>query len=159
MATGANYRLFWQEFRRTFHSTGAVLPSGRALCRALAKYAADLSRFSASTTESLTELESGAEVSLGGILTLLKPLKTKKGDRMAVIQLEDLTGSVEAVISLMTIANGVIPPTINYERPDPDVPLDVVPNEARAAKVRTVLSNSFGFGGQNVCLVLAAAPT
>jgi DNA polymerase-3 subunit alpha len=64
----------------------------------LAKYAADLSRFSASTTESLTELESGAEVSLGGILTLLKPLKTKKGDRMAVIQLEDLTGSVEAVI-------------------------------------------------------------
>ena len=68
-------------------------------------------------------------------------------------------GSVEAVISLMTIANGVIPPTINYERPDPEVPLDVVPNEARAAKVRTVLSNSFGFGGQNVCLVLAAAPT
>jgi len=64
----------------------------------LAKYAADLSRFSASTTESLTELESGTEVSLGGILTLIKPLKTKKGDRMAVIQLEDLTGSVEAVI-------------------------------------------------------------
>jgi len=64
----------------------------------LAKYAADLSRFSASTTESLAELESGAEISLGGILTLLKPLKTKKGDRMAVIQLEDLTGSVEAVI-------------------------------------------------------------
>jgi DNA polymerase III subunit alpha len=64
----------------------------------LAKYAADLSRYSASTTESLAELESGAEVSLGGILTLMKPLKTKKGDRMAVIQLEDLTGSVEAVI-------------------------------------------------------------
>ena len=64
----------------------------------LAKYAADLNRFSASTTESLAELESGAEVSLGGILTLLKNLKTKKGDRMAVIQLEDLTGSVEAVI-------------------------------------------------------------
>ncbi|MBM3803039.1 MAG: DNA polymerase III subunit alpha [Acidimicrobiia bacterium] len=64
----------------------------------LAKYAADLNRFSTSTTESLADLESGAEISLGGILTQLKPLKTKKGDRMAVIQLEDLTGSIEAVI-------------------------------------------------------------
>lgn len=67
-------------------------------------------------------------------------------------------GAVEAVISFMTIANGVIPPTINYHQPDPAIPLDVVPNEARPAKVRTVISNSFGFGGQNTCLVLAAEP-
>lgn len=67
-------------------------------------------------------------------------------------------GAIEAVISLMTIAKGVIPPTINHTMPDPAIALDVVPNTAREAKVRTVLSNSFGFGGQNTCLVLTAAP-
>ena len=66
-------------------------------------------------------------------------------------------GAVEAAISLLTIRHGVIPPTINHETPDPAIPLDVVPNVARTAKVRRVLSNSFGFGGQNVCLVLGAA--
>jgi len=67
-------------------------------------------------------------------------------------------GAVEAVVSLLTIANGRIPPTINYEVPDPAIPLDVVPNAARDADVRRVLSNSFGFGGQNTCLVFAAEP-
>lgn len=65
-------------------------------------------------------------------------------------------GVIEAVISLLTIANGVLPPTINYETPDPEIPIDAVPNAARPATVRTVLSNSFGFGGQNVSLVLGA---
>lgn len=67
-------------------------------------------------------------------------------------------GSVEAVFSLMTLRTGVIPPTINYDQPDPELPLDVVPNQAREAKVRTVLSNSFGFGGQNVCVIFADEP-
>jgi 3-oxoacyl-[acyl-carrier-protein] synthase II len=67
-------------------------------------------------------------------------------------------GAVEAVISLLTIANGRLPPTINYAVPDPAIPLDVVPNVARDVPVRFVLSNSFGFGGQNTCLVLGAEP-
>ncbi len=67
-------------------------------------------------------------------------------------------GAVEAAFSLMTIETGTIPPTINYDTPDPDMPLDVVPNEKRDAPVNMVLSNSFGFGGQNVCLVLSAEP-
>jgi 3-oxoacyl-[acyl-carrier-protein] synthase II len=67
-------------------------------------------------------------------------------------------GAVEAVISLLTIARGRIPPTINYNQPDPAIALDVVPNQARDAEVRIVLSNSFGFGGQNTCLVLTAEP-
>ncbi len=67
-------------------------------------------------------------------------------------------GAVEAVVSLMTIAAGRIPPTINHHVPDPAIPLDVVPNQARDADVRVVLSNSFGFGGQNTCLVFAAEP-
>ncbi|MCC2111711.1 MAG: beta-ketoacyl-ACP synthase, partial [Hyphomicrobiales bacterium] len=67
-------------------------------------------------------------------------------------------GAVEAVFSILTMQNGRIPPTINYEEPDPAIPLDVVPNVARDADVRMILSNSFGFGGQNVSLVLAAEP-
>ncbi len=67
-------------------------------------------------------------------------------------------GAIEAVFSLMTMAEGRLPPTINYDTPDPAIPLDVVPNTARDAAVRRTLSNSFGFGGQNVCLVLAAEP-
>ena len=65
-------------------------------------------------------------------------------------------GAVEAVFSLMTIQSGTIPPTINNETPDPAIELDVVPNKARKQAVRAVLSNSFGFGGQNTCLVIAA---
>jgi len=64
-------------------------------------------------------------------------------------------GAVEAVFSIMTMREGVIPPTINYEHPDPAIELDVVPNVKREADVATVLSNSFGFGGQNTCLVMA----
>ena len=67
-------------------------------------------------------------------------------------------GAVEAVISLMTIAAQRIPPTINYAVPDPAIPLDVVPNVARDAKVRHVLSNSFGFGGQNTVLLFGGEP-
>ena len=67
-------------------------------------------------------------------------------------------GAVEAVFSFLTMSEGRIPPTINHDNPDPAIPLDVVPNAARDGDVSTVLSNSFGFGGQNVCLVLAREP-
>jgi 3-oxoacyl-[acyl-carrier-protein] synthase II len=65
-------------------------------------------------------------------------------------------GAVEAIFSLLAIRTGRLPPTINYDLPDPDIPLDVVPNTARDVPVTTVLSNSFGFGGQNVALVLGS---
>ncbi len=67
-------------------------------------------------------------------------------------------GAVEAVFSLQTILTGTLPPTINYQNPDPSIELDVVPNVKRAQQVSAVLSNSFGFGGQNASLVLAAEP-
>jgi len=67
-------------------------------------------------------------------------------------------GAIEAAISLLAIANGVLPPTINNDQPDPEIKLDVVPNTGRKAAVRNVLSNSFGFGGQNACLVLSGEP-
>ncbi len=68
------------------------------------------------------------------------------------------SGAIEAVFSLLTIRDQKLPPTINYHNPDPAIVLDVVPNVARDARVERVLSNSFGFGGQNSCLVLAASP-
>jgi 3-oxoacyl-[acyl-carrier-protein] synthase II len=67
-------------------------------------------------------------------------------------------GAVEAVISLLTLQHQRIPPTINYDMPDPAIPLDVVPNKARDAKVTHAISNSFGFGGQNVSLVMGREP-
>ena len=63
-------------------------------------------------------------------------------------------GALEAVACIMTILNGEIHPTINHEFPDPECDLDYVPNKSRRQQVDTVLSNSFGFGGQNACLVL-----
>ncbi|GAA3329651.1 hypothetical protein GCM10020331_078770 [Ectobacillus funiculus] len=62
-------------------------------------------------------------------------------------------GAVEAIFSVRTITDSIIPPTINYETPDPDCDLDYVPNTARKQEVRTVLSNSLGFGGHNAALV------
>jgi len=62
-------------------------------------------------------------------------------------------GGVEAAFSVLAIDKGILPPTINYHTPDPECDLDYVPNEARDAKIRTVLSNSFGFGGTNGTLI------
>ena len=63
-------------------------------------------------------------------------------------------GAVEAIATILSMENGIIHPTINLEHPDPDCDLDYVPNQARRHAVRTALSNSFGFGGQNACIVL-----
>ena len=62
-------------------------------------------------------------------------------------------GGIESVFSALAIKNGIIPPTINYDTPDPECDLDYVPNTAREAKVRVVMSNSFGFGGTNATLI------
>ena len=65
-------------------------------------------------------------------------------------------GGVEAIFTVLTVKHGVIPPTINYETPDPECDLDYVPNQARKADVKVAMSNSFGFGGTNACLVFKA---
>jgi len=62
-------------------------------------------------------------------------------------------GGVETIFTVLTIKNEIIPPTINYETPDPECDLDYVPNVAREAKVRAAMTNSFGFGGTNGCLI------
>ena len=65
------------------------------------------------------------------------------------------SGGVEAIFSIKAIENGVLPPTINHEHPDPECDLDYVPNTARSQPTRVAMSNSFGFGGHNVALVFA----
>ena len=81
-------------------------------------------------------------------------------DRLAVSSTKSMTGhllggagGLEAGISCLTLRHQTLPPTINHETPDPDCDLDIVPNAARPAAVRSVLSNSFGFGGTNVSLL------
>jgi 3-oxoacyl-[acyl-carrier-protein] synthase II len=64
------------------------------------------------------------------------------------------SGALEAIVCALTIRHGLIPPTINYRTPDPDCDLDYVPNQARQVDVAAALSNSFGLGGQNACLIL-----
>ncbi|WP_411036673.1 beta-ketoacyl-ACP synthase [Shinella sp. BYT-45] len=90
------------------------------------------------------------------------------GDRLAGIPVSSnksmightltAAGAVEAVFSIQTMLTGTLPPTINYQNPDPTILLDVVPNVKRDARVTAVLSNSFGFGGQNASLVMTAEP-
>jgi 3-oxoacyl-[acyl-carrier-protein] synthase II len=63
-------------------------------------------------------------------------------------------GAVEAIVSALVLTRGVVPPTINYETPDPECDLDYVPNQAREVRVDAVMSNSFGFGGTNAVLIL-----
>ena len=90
-------------------------------------------------------------------------IKTVFGDhakRIPVSSTKSMTGhllgaagGIEAVFTVLALVNGVIPPTINYENPDPECDLDYVPNTARRASLNAALSNSFGFGGTNACLI------
>ncbi len=94
-------------------------------------------------------------------------IKTVFGDhagRLAVSSTKSMTGhllgaagAVEAIYSTLALHHGVLPPTINYETPDPDCDLDYVPNGPRQADIRIALSNSFGFGGTNACILLRKA--
>jgi 3-oxoacyl-[acyl-carrier-protein] synthase II len=63
-------------------------------------------------------------------------------------------GAVEAIFTVLAVERGTLPPTINYEEPDPECDLDYIPNEARDAEIRVGVSNSFGFGGHNACIVV-----
>jgi 3-oxoacyl-[acyl-carrier-protein] synthase II len=93
-------------------------------------------------------------------------IKTVMGDdayRIPISSTKSMTGhllgaagALEAISSILAIRDAVIPPTINYQTPDPECDLDYVPNEPREAEIRYVMSNSFGFGGHNVSLVFAA---
>jgi 3-oxoacyl-[acyl-carrier-protein] synthase II len=82
-------------------------------------------------------------------------LRLKVGSIKSMIgHLMSASGAVEFVSTAMSIRTGIIPPTINYEEPDPECPLDYVIHGAERIDLQAALSNSFGFGGGNACLVL-----
>jgi 3-oxoacyl-[acyl-carrier-protein] synthase II len=91
--------------------------------------------------------------------TAIKTVFKERAQKVPISSTKSMTGhllggagGVEAIITVLVISQGIIPPTINYETPDPDCDLDYVPNVARKAQVRVALSNSFGFGGTNAVL-------
>lgn len=90
----------------------------------------------------------------------IKTVFGEHAQKLAVSSTKSMTGhllgaagAIEAIFSVKAIQDNIIPPTINYETPDPDCDLDYVPNKARKQEVRAVLSNSLGFGGHNACLI------
>jgi len=91
------------------------------------------------------------KLALGEDVARKVPISSTKG---ATGHCLGAAGAVEAIFSLLAIRDGVLPPTINLETPDPTCDLDYIPNEARRADVRTAVSNSFGFGGHNASIVL-----
>jgi 3-oxoacyl-[acyl-carrier-protein] synthase II len=102
-----------------------------------------------------------------GDLAETKAIKAVFGDhayRLAVSSTKSMmghafgaAGAIEAILSILALRDGVLPPTINYHLPDPDCDLDYVPNEARAANIEVAISNAMGLGGHNGCVVLAKA--
>ncbi len=96
-----------------------------------------------------------------GETSAIKRVFMEHAYKMAVSSTKSMTGhllgaagSLEMIISVLTMNRGHIPPTINYDNPDPECDLDYVPNKARAAEVKVAMSNSFGFGGHNASLVV-----
>jgi 3-oxoacyl-[acyl-carrier-protein] synthase II len=92
--------------------------------------------------------------------TAIKTVFGEHAARLAVSSTKSMTGhllgaagAVEGVYSILALRHGVLPPTINYETPDPACDLDYVPNRSRPANIKVVLSNSFGFGGTNACII------
>jgi 3-oxoacyl-[acyl-carrier-protein] synthase II len=142
------------------HHLVAPEPNGRGASRAMAQALAfsgvspdDVSWVCAHGTG--TPLNDAAEtraiVQALGDAAYRTPVSSLKG---ALGHMFGAAGAISAVAAVQAMRNGVIPPTINYETPDPECDLDYVPNAPRPASVETVMINAFGFGGQNACLVL-----
>jgi 3-oxoacyl-[acyl-carrier-protein] synthase II len=156
------YILGCGEAADTFHRTRSN-PSGAAIVRCMREALADaglgiedvdyVNAHGTGTPEN-DKMESFGLQQLLGDRAVRVPISSNKS---MIGHTLTAAGAVEAAFSILTLVNELLPPTINYNQPDPTIPLDVVPNKARPAKPRTVLSNSFGFGGQNVSLVLGAA--
>ena len=91
------------------------------------------------------------KLALGEEVARKTPVSSTKG---ATGHCLGASGAVEAIFSILAVNKNMLPPTINYETPDPKCDLDYIPNEAREADVKVAVSNSFGFGGHNACIVL-----
>ena len=103
----------------------------------------------------------GDEVELGSVKRLFGDAAytlSMSSTKSSIGHLLGAAGSVEAILSVLAIANDVVPPTLNLDNPSPGCDIDLVPHQAKERRVRAALSNSFGFGGTNASLVFAKAP-
>jgi 3-oxoacyl-[acyl-carrier-protein] synthase II len=91
------------------------------------------------------------KLALGEEAAMKTPVSSTKG---ATGHCLGAAGAVEAIFATLAVNTDTLPPTINYETPDPECDLDYIPNEARKAEVKVAVSNSFGFGGHNACIVV-----
>jgi 3-oxoacyl-[acyl-carrier-protein] synthase II len=91
------------------------------------------------------------KLALGEEVARKTPISSTKGSTGHCL---GAAGGIEAIFSTYAVQKGLLPPTINYEEPDPACDLDYIPNEPRKADVRTAVSNSFGFGGHNASIVI-----
>ena len=146
----------------TFHRTRSH-PNGQAIIRCMAGAIADAGLQPADIgylNAHGTGTPENDKMEYFGITSVFGPHAEKiavSSNKSMIGHTLTAAGAVEAAFTVMTLKEGILPPTINYETPDPAIPLDVVPNQARRQRVEFALSNSFGFGGQNVSLVFGAA--
>ncbi len=146
------------------HHITAPSPGGEGAARAIK----EALRVSGLTEKDVDYVNAHGTSTPANDVTETSALKAVFGDRAYEIPVSSTksmighllgaAGAVETIATVLTMNHGVIPPTINYEEPDPKCDLDYVPNKARAVDVTVALKNSFGFGGQNACLVVRKYP-
>jgi 3-oxoacyl-[acyl-carrier-protein] synthase II len=145
------------------HHMTAPAPEGEGAARCM-RLALKDAGFAPSDIDYINAHGTSTEYNDANETQAIKKVFGEHSSKVAVSSTKSMTGhllgaagAVEGVFSILALHHGVIPPTINYENPDPECDLDYVPNQARKADLRAVLSNSFGFGGTNACVVFRRA--
>ncbi|HUC98248.1 MAG TPA: beta-ketoacyl-ACP synthase II [Candidatus Polarisedimenticolaceae bacterium] len=145
------------------HHMTAPAPEGEGAARCM-RLALKDARLAPTDVEYINAHGTSTEYNDANETMAIKRVFGEQAARLAVSSTKSMTGhllgaagAVEGVFSALTLHHGLIPPTINYDNPDPQCDLDYVPNEARKADLKVVLSNSFGFGGTNACVIMRRA--
>jgi len=141
------------------HHITAPEPNGEGAARAMATALAS-AELSAEQVDYINAHGTSTPLNDKGETVAIRQVFGAHADKVAVSSIKSMTGhllgaagAVEAVACVLSLRNGVLPPTINYEVPDPDCDLDYIPNTARRQGIEVALSNSLGFGGHNVTLL------